>query len=85
MNRYMVDYLCPACGNTHRVSNDFRLLGDRMEAGSLDDLYPGGDLPSEVVALLGDLAWCEETAEWVDLDDPARVFLTPLEQGGGQG
>ena len=85
MNRYMVDYLCPACGNAHRVSNDFRLLGERMEAGSLDDLYPGGDLPPEVVALLGDLAWCEETAEWVDLDDPARVFLTPLEEGGGQG
>jgi hypothetical protein len=75
---YVVDYVCPRCGRAHRVSNDYRLLGGPTEAGNLDDLYPGGDLPSELVTLLGDLVWCDATAEWVDLDDPARVFLQPI-------
>lgn len=77
VRNYIVDYVCPECGEPHRVSDDFRLSGGPAEAGSLDDAFPKGDLPAEVVALLGDLVWCGETAEWLDLDDPARVFLTP--------
>jgi hypothetical protein len=76
-NGYTVDYVCHECGETHRVANDFRFVGGPSEAGSLDDLYPGGDLPPEVENLLGDMVWCDQASEWVELEDPAGVILRP--------
>lgn len=75
---YRIDYVCDQCGEIHPVSEDFRLVGGKGEAGNLDDLYPKGDLPAELVRVLGDLVWCPMLADWVDLDDPARVYVTPL-------
>ena len=80
-NSYIVEYLCDKCGEPHRVANDFRLVGGPTEGGSLDELYPDGNLPPPLVQLLGDLAWCPSVAEWVDLDDPARVSLLPRRAG----
>ncbi|MGD1994948.1 MAG: hypothetical protein PVI59_17270, partial [Anaerolineae bacterium] len=61
----------------------YRIVAGPTEAGTLDDLYPGGDLPPELVALLGDLVWCDSRADWQDMDDPTLVHLTPHEKPRG--
>lgn len=45
-------------------------------AGTVAQLWPGGDLPPTVAALLGDLVWCDGQAEYVSMADPERVNLT---------
>lgn len=72
-----VDYQCHECGQTHRVSNVFDLETDIDEAGSLDELYPEGRLPPRLERLMGDLVWCDQVGDYIELEDPARVFLTP--------
>ena len=75
---YIVDILCPECGQRHPVSGDFRLVDGPTEAGSLAELYEGRALPARLVGLLQDLVWCDETGEWVSQQDLRRVFLRPL-------
>jgi hypothetical protein len=75
--------VCDQCGEIHLVSADYHLASRTAEAGSLDELYPEGELPAELVRVLGDLVWCPRLADWVDLDDPARVYLTPLPPSEG--
>ena len=75
--RYGVHYQCHKCGAVHIVTNDFPLPGGPTQAGSLDDLHPAGDLPSVLQRLLGELVWCDEAAEYIELEDPARVYLIP--------
>ena len=77
VTRYRVDYDCHACGQTHWVIDELLVPGGPAEAGSLDELYPEGELPGAVVRLLGHLVWCDEVADYIELEDPARVYLTP--------
>lgn len=77
VNRYTVQYQCHRCGAVHAVSGDFLMPGGPAQAGSLDELYPAGDLPSVLQRLLGELVWCDDAAEYIELEDPARVYLIP--------
>ena len=83
VTRYRVDYNCHVCGQIHWVIHELLVPGGPVQAGSLDELYPAGELPAVVVRLLGDLVWCDEVADYVELEDPARVYLTPLEGSDG--
>jgi hypothetical protein len=74
---YFVHYDCHVCGQTHLVINQLLIPSGPTEAGNLDELYPEGDLPGSVVRLLGDLVWCDQAADYIELEDPARVYLTP--------
>jgi hypothetical protein len=78
---YLVEYDCHLCGGTHLVINELLIPGGPTEAGSLDELYPDGELPASVVRLLGDLVWCDQAADYIELEDPARVYLTPRVPG----
>jgi hypothetical protein len=73
---YVVDLRCE-CGETHWVSNGFQLTPGPTEAGTVAELYPSGNLPAALASLLRDLVWCDQTGEYVELADPARVVLTP--------
>lgn len=41
------------------------------------ELYEERDLPGVLVELMNDTPWCDEVGEYVPMDDPARVHLTP--------
>jgi hypothetical protein len=47
-------------------------------AGSLAELYDGRELPARLVGLLRHRVWCDEAGEWVEQQDPRRVFVRPL-------
>jgi hypothetical protein len=49
-------------------------------AGTVAELYPGGELPRALSSLLNDLVWCDEAGEYVEIADPERVVLTPDEE-----
>jgi hypothetical protein len=74
---YIVRVLCPRCGRVHRLSNDFRLNGGPARPGNLAELYEDRPLPPKLERLLREKTWCHFTAEWVGVDDRARVFLLP--------
>ena len=78
---YQVHYACHVCGQTHAVIDEVLIPGGPAEAGSLDELYPDGDLPASVERLLGELVWCDQAADPIELEDPARVYLVPGEVG----
>jgi hypothetical protein len=80
---FCVEYQCHLCGQSHVVVEELGIIGggawtaEGVEGGSLDRLYPHGDLPDELERLLGELVWCDEAGDWIELEDPARVFLVP--------
>jgi hypothetical protein len=78
---YSVQYDCHVCGETHLVIDELLIPGGPSEAGSLDELYPDGELPADVVRLLGELVWCDQAGDPIELEDPARVYLTPRVPG----
>ena len=51
---------------------------ERLE--ELAELYEGTELPGVLVRPMKDTLWCDEVKEYVPMDDPARLILTP--QGG---
>lgn len=44
------------------------------------ELYAGQELPPTFTDFLTGLVKCDETGEWVEMDDPARVYLRPERQ-----
>ena len=46
-------------------------------AGTIAELYEGQELPGVLVELLNDKVQCETLGDYVLMDDPARVYLTP--------
>ena len=79
---YRIEYLCHRCGKSHRVVEELRSSTDGTwtgagEGGSLDQLYPNGEVPDELERLMGELVWCEEAGDWIELEDPSRVFIVP--------
>ena len=46
-------------------------------AGPIAELYKGRELPDVLVRLMTDTPWCDEVGQYVPMDDPARVHLTP--------
>jgi hypothetical protein len=78
---YLVEYDCHLCSQTHLVIKELLVPGGPTETGSLDELYPDGELPSDVVRLLGELVWCDQAGEPIELEDPTRVYLTPRGPG----
>ena len=78
---YVVHYHCHLCGGTHLVNKELLIPGGPTETGSLDELYPDAELPASVARLLGDLVWCDQAADYIELEDPARVYLTPRVPG----
>lgn len=76
---FRVEYLCHRCGESHRVVDEVDLAGSRpatiAEGGSLDQLFPNGDVPDGLERLLGEMVWCEGAGDWIELEDPARVFV----------
>jgi hypothetical protein len=81
MPTYRVEYLCHRCGESHRVVEELRSDGawpdSAGEGGSLDQLFPAGDPADEFERLLGRLVWCDEEGDWIELEDPSRVFVVP--------
>jgi hypothetical protein len=75
--RYLVHYRCHLCGQTHLVINQLLVPGGPNQTGSLADLYPDGNLPPRIVSFLTNLLWCDQAADYIELQDPARVYLTP--------
>lgn len=73
---YRIEYLCHRCGNSHRVVEELPFIS-AGEGGSLDQLYPNGDVPDELERLMGELVWCDEAGDWIELEDPSRVFVVP--------
>jgi hypothetical protein len=61
----------------HCVSGWFQLDTSQTEPGNLAELYATEELPPALMSLLGDLQWCDQVKEWVEIADPARVVLTP--------
>ena len=45
--------------------------------GTIAELYEGQELPGMLVWLMTDTPWCDEVQEYVPMDDPARIHLTP--------
>lgn len=78
---YRIEYQCHRCGQSHIVAEHLAGIGgtagvaEMRDGGSLDSLYPDGDLPDELERLMGELVWCEEAGDWIELEDPARVFV----------
>jgi hypothetical protein len=74
---YAVEYLCHECGQVHRAVEELWILDGEPAGGSLDELYRGRDLPPELAELKTRPVWCDETAEWLEMEDPAQIFLVP--------
>lgn len=78
---YRIEYLCHRCGKSHRVVEELGLAGalpgSGGDGGSLDQLYPNGEVPDELERLLGEMVWCDGAGDWIELEDPARVFVIP--------
>lgn len=72
-----VTFDSPHCGKAHRVTAGLVLDPAPDHAGTVAQLWLGGDLPPAVAALVGDLVWCDGQAECVSMRDPERVTVTP--------
>jgi hypothetical protein len=80
MGLYSVTLRCPKCEQVHRVINGLVLHGGPTERGTATELYAGRELPTTLVDFLTGLVKCDETGEWVEMDDPVRVYLRPRRQ-----
>jgi len=82
---YSVRFDCPRCGKIHGVIGGF--VGGLViengpdHVGTIAELYKGQALPAVLVRLLNDMPWCDQVEEYVLMDDPARVHLTPKKGG----
>ena len=78
---YNVDLDCPRRGKRHEVygwpAGGLLIPNGPDRAGTIAELYEGQELPSVLVRLMNDTPWCDEVGEYVPMDDPARVILTP--------
>jgi hypothetical protein len=80
----VVTFDCPHCGGAHQVTAGLVLERGPGQAGTVAQLWPGGDLPAAVAALLRDRVWCDGAAEYVALD-PERVTVAAAGAWGPTG
>lgn len=74
---YLVDLRCE-CGRGHRVINELQRTPRPDQAGTVSELYLAGNLPPELVRLFAEtLTWCDLAEDYIELEDPARIVLTP--------
>ena len=81
MSWYRVDVACK-CGRVHRVANWLQIPDGPTQVGSLEDLYPSGDLPAVLIRLLGGLIWCDAAGDYVPIGEAGRVELRPRPTAG---
>ena len=78
MSWYRVEVTC-RCGEKGQLGLAWQIRDGPTEAGTVAELYPDGDLPQVLREMLHDLLWCKEAQEYLEIGDPGRVRLTPIE------
>ena len=74
MGSYATYLLCE-CGQRHAISGDLRIPDGPDQEGTAAELYPSGELPSELVEQLNDKVWCNQAQDYVLIGDPARLLV----------
>jgi hypothetical protein len=79
---YVVDVICPSCGEKHRLPEGVWLDDGQKSIGSLGDYCVSQERVPNIVSILEEKVWCETEGEWVQQTDCNQVFLKLMEPSG---